>query len=75
MGIYDLPAMIDYVREQSGQEKVSYIGHSQGTTEMFLAMGMDQSFWQKRINLFIATAPVVLANGHSKLFKVGSSIE
>jgi pimeloyl-ACP methyl ester carboxylesterase len=41
MGIYDLPAMIDYVRDQSKQEKVSYIGHSQGTTEMFLALGLN----------------------------------
>lgn len=28
MAIHDLPAMIDYVREVAGVEKVSYIGHS-----------------------------------------------
>lgn len=32
MGIYDLPAEIDFILEKTGQEKLSYIGHSQGTT-------------------------------------------
>ena len=67
--------MIDYVRDQSKQEKVSYIGHSQGTTEMFLALGLNQDFWKQRINLFIATAPVILPNRHSKLFSFGSQFE
>jgi len=42
---------------------------------MFLAMGHDQSFWEKRIDLFIATAPVIMPNQYSKLFKFGSLIE
>lgn len=29
IGIYDIPAMIDYVLEQTGQEDMFYIGHSQ----------------------------------------------
>lgn len=29
IGVYDLPAMIDYVLEQTGQEDMFYIGHSQ----------------------------------------------
>ena len=28
MGKYDLPAMIDHVRQQTHQQKVTYIGHS-----------------------------------------------
>jgi pimeloyl-ACP methyl ester carboxylesterase len=28
MGKFDLPAMIDYVRHQTGQKRISYIGHS-----------------------------------------------
>lgn len=27
-GKYDLPAMIEYVREKTGYEKIDYIGHS-----------------------------------------------
>ena len=28
IGAYDLPAMINYVRDKTGQEKIAYIGHS-----------------------------------------------
>lgn len=30
MGIYDLPAVIDYVRKTTCSQKIYYIGHSQG---------------------------------------------
>ena len=32
LGKYDLPAMIDKIREETRFDKISYIGHSQGTT-------------------------------------------
>ena len=32
MGQYDLPAVFDYIAEVTGEEKIAYIGHSQGTT-------------------------------------------
>lgn len=38
MGDYDLPAFIDYARKQTGVQKVSYVSHSLGTTEMFYAI-------------------------------------
>lgn len=31
MGKYDAPAQIDFVRNLTGNDKVSYLGHSQGT--------------------------------------------
>jgi pimeloyl-ACP methyl ester carboxylesterase len=38
MGKFDAPAQIDFVRLKTGAEKVTYIGHSQGTTQMFYAI-------------------------------------
>lgn len=32
MGTGDLPAVLDYITNLTGQEKVAYVGHSQGTT-------------------------------------------
>ncbi|KAG5861914.1 hypothetical protein JTB14_032103 [Gonioctena quinquepunctata] len=32
-GIYDLPAKIDYIIGKTGQDKIFYIGHSQGTAQ------------------------------------------
>ena len=40
MGLYDLPAFVDYVLALIGQEKLSYIGHSEGTTQMFIGASM-----------------------------------
>jgi pimeloyl-ACP methyl ester carboxylesterase len=35
---YDAPAQIDFVRHMTGKDKITYIGHSQGTTQMFAAL-------------------------------------
>lgn len=32
MAKFDLPATIDFIVEKTGQEKLYYVGHSQGTT-------------------------------------------
>ena len=32
MGIYDNPAVLDFIQEKTNGQKVAYIGHSQGTT-------------------------------------------
>jgi lysosomal acid lipase/cholesteryl ester hydrolase len=44
MGQYDLPAMIDYIRNKTGKEKIFYIGHSQGTAQMFSALTYNIEF-------------------------------
>ena len=75
MGKYDAPAQIDYVRKHTGQKKVSYIGHSQGTSQMFYALSAFPDFWESRLNLFVALAPVTaLSHCTAALFKYGSRI-
>mmetsp|Transcript_35516 Transcript_35516/g.54337 ORF Transcript_35516/g.54337 Transcript_35516/m.54337 type:complete len:88 (+) Transcript_35516:404-667(+) len=32
MGVYDTPAVIDYILGQTGYSKINYIGHSEGTS-------------------------------------------
>ena len=41
MGQYDIPAEIDKILEETGQDKISYIGHSQGTAQMFTALSFN----------------------------------
>ena len=38
MGERDLPTMLNYVLELTGQEKLSYIGHSMGTMTFWIMM-------------------------------------
>ncbi|CAG9313493.1 unnamed protein product [Blepharisma stoltei] len=57
MADYDLPAVIPYVLQTTGQKKLTYIGHSQGTLQMFAHLSSNQTFINN-INIFIALAPV-----------------
>ena len=70
MGDYDAPAQVDYVRKATGFDKLTYVGHSQGTTQMFYALSKHEDFWAERLNLFVALAPVTrLDHTASPLFK------
>jgi len=42
---------------------------------MFVALGLNEEFWKERINLFVATAPVLIPNRDSKLFKSSAKLE
>lgn len=72
MGEYDLPKSINYVRELTGQYKVAYFGHSQGTTSMFSALASNEEYWKERISIFIAYAPVLRPNENNRLFDLGA---
>ncbi|XP_060531481.1 lipase 3-like [Cylas formicarius] len=56
-GIYDLPASIDYVLNVTGLPSLSYIGHSEGTTDFF-AMGSEKPEYNSKIDIAIALAPI-----------------
>ena len=45
---YDLPAMVDLVKKQTGKEKIFYIGYSNGATAMLQALA-DQELNQKLV--------------------------
>lgn len=73
MGLKDLPTLIDFVLETTGQETISYVGHSEGTTQMFLGASLDPDYFTKRINLFIALAPVSTTANISEKFIVDAA--
>ncbi|KYN38026.1 Lipase 1 [Trachymyrmex septentrionalis] len=56
LGIYDLPAMIDYILHTTGYEKIYYVGHSEGTTQ-FWVMASEKSEYNSKIILMIGLAP------------------
>jgi len=58
MGGYDVPANLEYITKLTGQQKVTYIGHSQGTTQMFYALATNEIYLKNRVNLFVALGPV-----------------
>ena len=38
MGVYDDTANIEFIKRQTGQEKIYYMGYSEGTVQMFYAL-------------------------------------
>ncbi|CAL8103712.1 unnamed protein product [Orchesella dallaii] len=57
MGIYDVPANIDYITELTGNDGIYYIGHSMGTTMFWIAMS-ERPEYNAKIKLMSALAPV-----------------
>lgn len=58
MGLYDLPATIDYILAKTGWDKIAYIGHSMGTTQMFVGLAEMPEYFNDKIAIFIALSPV-----------------
>ena len=59
IAIYDLPAIIQYVKGSTGFEKVTYIGHSQGTTMFYINFMMNPNYLPQHIDKFIALGNVL----------------
>ncbi|XP_053209378.1 gastric triacylglycerol lipase-like [Panonychus citri] len=59
---YDAPTIIDYVLKQTNNDQLGWIGHSMGTTIIF-GLLVEQPEYSKKINPFIALAPVAYV-GH-----------
>ncbi|KAL0110388.1 hypothetical protein PUN28_013790 [Cardiocondyla obscurior] len=57
IGTRDLPAMIDEVVKTTGQKKMFYLGHSQGTTAFFV-MATERPQYQEYIEEMYAMAPI-----------------
>lgn len=68
MGKYDLPAMIEKIKSKSGVRKVTYIGHSQGTTQLFVAFSEMEKFFNENLNGFIGLGPVAKINNIKSSF-------
>ncbi|KAJ2954190.1 hypothetical protein O0L34_g2426 [Tuta absoluta] len=57
IGLYDLPAMIDYILEDGQNKSLYYIGHSQGTTSFFVMASLKPEY-NNKIRMMFALSPV-----------------
>lgn len=58
MGTIDVPTFIDFILDQTGLQKLTYVGHSEGTTQMFIGTSMLPEYYKQTVNLYVALAPV-----------------
>ncbi|KOX67264.1 Lipase 3, partial [Melipona quadrifasciata] len=70
IGIYDLPAMIDHIIEQTKQEKIFMVTHSQGGAAFFV-MASERPEYQEKVIAFSALAPAVfMSRTGTSLFRM-----
>ncbi|XP_015182224.1 PREDICTED: lipase 3-like isoform X2 [Polistes dominula] len=70
VGYYDLPAIIDYVLEETANSELSYVGYSQGTTA-FYVMGSERPEYNAKVKVMVSLAPIAfLYNQQSPLLKL-----
>ena len=63
MGSQDCAALINDMYTRTG-EKVYYIGHSQGTSQMFYALADNEDYFASRMAGFLAFAPCTVDAGY-----------
>lgn len=49
MGKYDIVANINYVKEVTNNEKISYVCHSQGCVQFLIGYTMNPDFFEKSL--------------------------
>lgn len=76
MSEYDIPAGMKYISQYTGQQKINYMGHSQGTTIMWAALARRDPTVLQYLNKFIALAPVAyVADSTSPLVQVAGWLQ
>ena len=69
MSRYDLPAAFSYIVNVTGFDRIDYIGHSQGSMIMFIALAENNTAVKSRLKHFIAWGPVIyVSNQNSPVF-------
>ncbi|KAJ1843531.1 cholesterol esterase, partial [Coemansia sp. RSA 2708] len=58
----DVPTTIDHILDETGAQSLTYIGFSQGTTQMFMALSRNREL-NSKVNHFIALAPASTPRG------------
>ena len=59
IGVYDLPAIIDHIVDETGYDKITYMGHSQGVTCLMAGSTLRPDYFNAKINLAINLAPPI----------------
>ena len=66
MGVYDLPAVIDYTLNYTAQKSLYYVGHSMGSTMFYVLMSVKPEY-NTKIRHMVALAPAAFLRNTKSL--------
>ena len=60
MGVFDIPPTIDFIISKTSIPKLTYVGHSQGATQLISTMSIssNMNYYNRVLNGFVALGPV-----------------
>lgn len=73
MGIYDQPAAIDYILQQTNSSKLYYVGFSQGTTSLMVLLS-EKPEYNDKIYVASMMAPVGYMSHSDSIYRLFSYI-
>jgi pimeloyl-ACP methyl ester carboxylesterase len=65
MGTKDTPAVIDFILDKTGHEKINYIGHSEGTTQIMAGASLIPEYYKEKMLLCVFLAPPAAMSNNS----------
>lgn len=74
IGYYDLPAMIDYVLNNTSQASLNYVGHSQGAGSVFVMTSLRPEYNQKIRSMHALAPAAFMANVQNPFLRALSPI-
>eukprot|EP00727_Mastigamoeba_balamuthi_P009196 m51a1_g49 hypothetical protein (384) ;mRNA; r:167678-169077 len=74
-GLYDIPALVELATGVANAQSLVLVGHSEGTTESFIALSMVPEV-RRKVSLYMALAPVIAVKDmQSWPFKVARTVD
>lgn len=67
-GLIDVPEVITYIKSVTLKEKVIYLGHSQGCSQIFVLCSLKPDFCKANVSGIIALAPAVYIDHQTSAF-------
>lgn len=75
MGIYDLPAMIDYILYATQKPSLFFVGHNQGTSALLVLLSSKPEYGAKVLHAHLMAPIAFMDNPHPLLsFKIEDSL-
>lgn len=71
MGVYDTPANIDYILNLTGYDKISYVGHSEGTSQIMSGGSLIPEYYNEKMKVaFFLAPPAAMSHNSVPLFEL-----